>query len=113
MSEIYDEEIIDWQKFILKHSLALWDVIATCEINASSDSSIKNVVPNNIESLLKETEIEHIFLLGKKAFALYNRYVLDKTGIEGIYLPSPSPANAIKSQEVLVEDYRIIKEVTE
>lgn len=113
MSSLYETEIEDWQNFILNHRLALWDVIASCEIDKSSDSSIRNVIPNDVPSLIKETEIENIFLLGKSAYNLYNKHLKEKMGIEGIYLPSPSSANATMTLEKLIERYSIIKEVTE
>ncbi len=113
LSKVYEEEIIDWQEFIKEHDLALWDVLSSCEISSSSDSSIKNVEVNDIPALLAKTDIENVFLLGKSAYNLYNKYLLARTGIEGIYLPSPSSANAIKSLDDLTNDYRQIKEVTE
>lgn len=113
MSILYDEDISDWKEFILRNHLALWDVIASCEISSSSDASIKKVIPNDLSEILRTTHIAHIFLLGKSAYNLYNKYIYPETQIEGIYLPSPSPANAAKSIEELVESYRIIKEVTE
>ncbi len=113
LATLYDEEIGDWQEFILKHDLALWDVIASCEITASADSSIKKVEVNDIPWLLAQTEITHIFTLGKKAYDLYGKYLNKQTGIEAIYLPSPSPANATMSLEKLVELYGAIKEVTD
>lgn len=110
MEAIYDEEITDWQNFILKHHLALWDVIKECDIDSSSDSSIKNVLVNDVQSLIKETQIDRIFLLGKSAYNLYNKYLREKTGIEGIYLSSPSSANATKHLFDLIDEYKIIKE---
>lgn len=112
MSKLYDEDTEDWKAFILRHNLALWDVIATCDIEASSDSSIKNVTPNDIVNLIKKTKIKNIVLLGKTAYDLYNRYLLEKTNIEGIYLPSPSSANATFSLEDLMREYYIIKTIT-
>lgn len=108
MERLYDENATDWKNFILKHHLALWDVIATCDIEASSDSSIKNVVVNDIPGLLAKTKIDRIFLLGKSAYDLYNKYLKDETGIVGVYLSSPSSANASKRLDDLVEEYRVI-----
>lgn len=113
METVYEEKIEDWKEFILKHHLALWDVIAECDIESSKDSSIKNVKVNDIAGLIKMTNIENVFLLGRSAYDLYNRYLLKKVGIRGIYLPSPSSANATFSLEKLVEEYTKIKEVTE
>ncbi len=85
------------------------DVLSSCDIEKSSDSSIKNVEVNDIKSLIDKTKIDRIFLLGKSAYDLYNKYLLDSVGIEGIYLPSPSSANAGYSLDELIEKYKIIK----
>ena len=113
MENLYDEQITDWRSFILKHNLALWDVIKECDIESSSDSTIKKVEPNDINSIIEKCNIRHIFLLGKSAYNLYNKHIRELTQIEGIYLPSPSSANASISLEKLIEKYSIIKEVTE
>lgn len=113
LEKIYDEEIEEWKEFIIKHNLALWDVISSCEITGSSDASIREVKVNDIESLIENTKIKNIFLLGNKAAVLYNRYVLPKTKIKGVVLPSPSPANARADFDTLCEKYRIIKDVTD
>lgn len=112
LENLYNCQITDWKKFILDNHLALWDVIASCDIQSSDDASIKNVVVNDISNLISRTKIENIFVLGKKAFDLYNKYVLPSTGIIAIYLPSPSSANASFSLDSLVKEYEIIKEVT-
>lgn len=108
MSIIYNEKIIDYKEFILKHNLALWDVINSCEIKSSSDSSIKNVEVNNIEWLLKKSQISKIYVLGKKAYELYNKYIYPNLGIECIYLPSTSMANARYSLKELCKIYKQI-----
>lgn len=113
MEKVYEDSTEDWKSFILRHRLALWDVIEECTIDASSDSSIKNVKVNDIKSLIAQTEIKNIFLLGKKSYDLFNKCLKDEIKIEGIYLPSTSSANATKSLEDLVDEYEIIKEVTD
>lgn len=96
--------------FVLKHNIALFDVIKSCDINSSSDSSIKNIIPNNISKILKETKIEVIFTTGRKAYELYNKYIFPKTKIEAKYLPSTSPANCPKGiEEKLFKAYKEIK----
>lgn len=114
MYAIYEEEPnMDWRDFIIKHKLALWDVIESCEIDASSDSSIKNVRPNDIASLLEKTEIENIFILGQKAYDLYNKHIKEHVNIEAKVLPSTSSANASYSLEDLIKEYSIIRKITE
>lgn len=90
-------------RLILGNNFAVWDVIHSCEIVGSSDSSIKNVQPNDLTMLIKNSEIKHIFVNGKKAEALYNKYLREQTGIDGVVLPSTSPANAAWSEEKLAE----------
>ncbi len=94
---------------ILKNNLALWDVIASCEITGSSDSSISDVTANDLDVIIKNSKIERIFVNGKTAEKYYNKYTYPKTGIKAICLPSTSPANAAWNIEKLVEKWRIIK----
>lgn len=95
--------------FLLRHRIALWDVIASCEITGSSDSSIKNVVPNDLSQLLNQANIQRFFVNGKISEKYYRRYLQEKTGREAICLPSTSPANATWSLERLVEAWKTIR----
>lgn len=72
----------------------------------SSDSSIRNVVVNDISSIIKKSRITKIYTTGKKAYDLYNKYLFKETGIEAIYLPSTSPANASISYQKLIQIYK-------
>ncbi len=96
------------KKFLLRHKIAVWDVIHSCEITGSSDSSIKNVVVNDLSVILKQAPIRQIYVNGKKAFALYNRYMKAQTGQDAICLPSTSPANAAWTQKRLTEAWSAI-----
>ena len=69
------QTIEDKKAFLLKHHIAVWDVIASCDIVGSSDSSIENVLVNDINSLIEETSIETIYTNGKKAHQLYQKYI--------------------------------------
>lgn len=109
MSELFDEEITDIKEFLLKHHIALWDVVKSCDITGSSDASIKNVEVNEIWEIIHESNIAQVFTNGKKAYELYNKYVYPKTKIKAISLSSTSPANAIKRLNDLVDEYSIIK----
>lgn len=97
------------RKFILTNRLALWDVIASCDIIGSSDSSIKNVVPNDLSEILSVANIKQIFVNGKTAEKYYNKYIAKQIEQEAICLPSTSPANAAWSFERLVNAWKIIK----
>lgn len=99
--------------FILNNKIALWDVIASCEIVGSSDSSIRNVIPNDISPILKSANIKAIFTNGSTAHRLYKKYILPETGIADIQLPSTSPANATWSIDKLTEAWQCIGEVLE
>lgn len=106
-----NEEKID---FLLNNHIALFDVIKSCEINGSSDSSIKNVIPNDISKLIKNSKIKYIFTNGNKAHELYQKYIFKSTKIVDIKLPSTSPANCQKGiEKKLIEHYRKIKVILE
>lgn len=91
------------KRMLLAHRAAVWDVIESCDIIGSSDSSIKNAVPADIGRILEKTDIDKIFANGKKAESLYKKYIYPKTKIPVTVLPSTSPANAACSLEKLVE----------
>lgn len=101
---------IDEKKNLLKNNgIALWDVIHSCEISGSSDSSIKDVVPNDISKILENSSVEKIFVNGKTAKAYYDKYIKNITKCDAICLPSTSPANAAWSIDKLIEDWSQIK----
>lgn len=112
LASIFNEElpvtIIDKKEFLKRHNIALWDVLESCEIDGASDSSIKETIPNDIELILKNSKIEKIYTTGKTAYKLYNKYILNKTGMEAIYLSSTSPANAKMGFDELVLEYKKI-----
>lgn len=96
------------QEFLLSSNIALWDVIASCEITGSSDSSIKNVVANDLTEILNNANIKQIFVNGKTAEKCYNKYIRNKIGRDAVCLPSTSPANAEFSVESLVGEWKQI-----
>lgn len=97
------------KNFLLKNHIALWDVVSSCEIEGSADSSIKNVVPNDISVILNTAEIRQIFVNGKTAEKYYNKYIRPTVEKEAFCLPSTSPANAMKKVEDLIREWSIIK----
>jgi hypoxanthine-DNA glycosylase len=109
LSGVFETEIIDKEKFVLDHRVALWDVIDSCDIKGSSDSSIKNVKVNNILMLVNNSNITEIYTNGKVAQKLYDKYLKNEVGIEAINLPSTSPANAVYSLEKLLVYWKVIK----
>ena len=90
------------KEFLKAHHIALWDVIASCEIAGSSDASIREVTANDLTQILEAADIDAIYTNGSKAYDLYNRYVLPQTGRDAVKLPSTSPANAAYSTDRLV-----------
>ena len=103
------ETIEEKKAFLLENHIAIWDVIASCDIAGSSDSSITNVVANDIERLLTEAPIEAVFLNGAKAYELFMKYCSCKDKAEICKLPSTSPANAAWSLERLIEEWKKIR----
>lgn len=102
------QTIPEKKNLLLQHHIALWDVLESCEINGASDSSIKKPVPNNLKDIIGKSSIETIFVTGKKAEQLYNKFCLKDTNIPCIYLPSTSPANASIKYSELKKAYQII-----
>lgn len=100
--------------FLLRNHIAVWDVIASCEIEGSSDSSIRNVVPNDLSIILQKAPIRQIYTNGGTAFKLYEKYCLPSTGQKAIRLPSTSPANAAYSLDRLIAEWSVhLKETLE
>ena len=95
--------------FLLRHHIALWDVIASCTIVGSSDSSIRDAVPNDIRPILAGAPIREIYTNGQTAFRLYQKHLRPLTGREAVCLPSTSPANAAWSMERLMGAWSVIR----
>lgn len=110
LKEPVPDTIEEKKAMLLAHRIALWDVIQSCDIKGSSDSSIKNVQPTDIGMILEKTDITRIYANGNKAGQLYKRYQFPVTGIEAMVLPSTSPANAAWSLERLCKAWHVILE---
>ena len=108
LKEPVPETIEEKKAMLLVHRIALWDVIQSCDIKGSSDSSIKNVQPTDIGMILEKTNMTQIYANGNKAGQLYKRYQFPVTGIEATVLPSTSPANAAWSLARLCEAWKTI-----
>ena len=98
------------KKMLLENHIAIWDVIAECEIIGSSDSSIRNVVPAELEQILEAANIEKIYANGGTAKKLFEKFQKKKCGREISGLPSTSPANAAFSLERLLREWKCILE---
>lgn len=112
LANVFGEGIpgtIDEKKaFLLRNHVALWDSIASCELRGSADSSIANVVPNDLSPILRTCPSIRIFTNGKTSDACYRRHILPLTGVEAICLPSTSPANAAWALPRLCEAWKVI-----
>lgn len=109
MESVFQEKIEDKVDFLLNHSIALWDVLASCSIKGSSDASIKNAKPNHLKKIIKESQIKIIFTTGKTAFRYYEKFFKNQIHLPVICLPSTSPANCKVKTEELIKEYQIIK----
>ncbi|MBQ9834114.1 MAG: DNA-deoxyinosine glycosylase [Bacilli bacterium] len=98
----------DKREFLLKNHIALWDVIKSCDINGSADASIKNVVVNDIDLIIKNSQIKNIYCTGKISHKLFIKYFPQYISITTL-LPSPSSANATYSLERLIREYENVK----
>ena len=102
------QTIEEKRTMLLAHHIALWDVIASCRIEGSSDSSIRDAVPTDLSVLLAHAPIRAVFCNGQTAFRLYARYQEQETGLPAMLLPSTSPANAAYSVPRLLESWSVI-----
>ena len=115
MAAVYNDRLpetnVEKKEFLLKNHVALWDVIYSCNIIGSSDNSIRDVIPNEINVILDSCNIRAIFANGHTAEKLYNRYILTSSGREILRLPSTSPANAAWSLNRLISAWSVICDI--
>ncbi len=107
-----DAAISERRNFLLRHHIALWDVIASCQISGAADSSIKNARPNDFAQILSNSKIKQVFCTGKTAWSLWKKTCAEKYEepyqLTAECLPSTSPANAACSLEKLIEAYKVL-----
>lgn len=110
LAALFDEPVArdnEWRRDqLLRHHIALWDVLAACDIEGASDGCISNARPNDLSRILDASPIEAVFCTGAKAAELYARHCQASTGIPAVKLPSTSPANAVVGLDELVQAYR-------
>lgn len=111
-SDVTGDSLQSRRAFALRHHIALWDVIASCDITGASDASIRNATPNDLTPLLRDAPIARIFTTGAKSAQLYRRLIEPRLAATGITigmipLPSTSPANASMRLPALIEAYRL------
>ncbi len=107
--------ITERRDFLLRHNLAMWDLLASCEITGAADSSIKNAIPNDFTEILNASQIHHIICTGKTAYNLWEKkcaaHYEPRYKLNVHCLPSTSPANAQWNKEKLIEEYKIISKL--
>ncbi|MDY6309230.1 MAG: DNA-deoxyinosine glycosylase [Oribacterium sp.] len=112
VSAIYQENtpvtIPERRDFLLRHYIAVWDVVKSCEITGSSDASIRCAEVNDIRFILERAPIEEIFVNGKTAAKLYQKFTEPICGRQAYQLPSTSPANAVWSLNKLIAQWSVI-----
>ena len=108
--EAYPQTIEEKKALVLKHHIAMWDTIRSCTITGSSDSSIKDVVPNDLSVILDNSRVERIFCNGATSYRPYMKYIFPTTGVKAVKLPSTSPANAAFNLERLLTEWSMIKD---
>ena len=114
LSAVFDEplpvSVESKTALVLRHGIALWDVLASCDIDGADDHSISCPKANDFMPLLQKTNITRIFTTGQKAFKLYDALAKGATGIEAEKLPSTSPAKKRwYPMNVLIDYYQVLK----
>ena len=108
LNETVPQTIPEKKEMLLRHHIALWDVLRSCEIEGASDASIKRPVPNDLSVVLDRAPIQAIFCTGTKSAAFYRKLIEPVTKHSAITLPSTSPANCAVSFERLCAAYGAI-----
>lgn len=112
LATVYQETLpitIEEKKaLLLRHHIALWDVVAICEIKGSADSTIRNIVPNDLTMIFEKSKISKIYVNGKTAYQLYYTYLYPTVQKDAILLPSTSSANARYTIQQLCEEWKKI-----
>ena len=107
LGEPYRSDYAARVDMLLRHGIALWDVVASCDRQGSGDADIRNVKVNDFPAFYTaHPRIRYVFFNGGKAWELYKRHV-GMTESRHIYerLGSTSPAHAV-SFEARLHDWR-------
>ena len=112
IAALFEEEtpqtIEEKKAFVLRHHLAMWDTIYSCDIQGASDASIRNVVPTDLKTIVAHSRVTRVFCNGKTSWNYYHKYQEKELGIKAIALPSTSPANAAWTMPRLKEAWKVI-----
>ena len=96
------------QKLLQKHRIALWNLIAECDIRNSEDDSIQNERLNDISVIMKNSSVNHIFINGFNNIQYFHRVCRDSRAIPYTVLPSTSSVNQGFNLDQLIEAWKII-----
>lgn len=107
LEEPVPQTVPEKREMLLKNGVALWDVIGSCEVTGSADSSIRDASPNDLSRILSGSAVRAVYLNGRLAYRLYEKYAVP--GLPFFYLPSTSPANAAYSLDRLVAEWSVIR----
>lgn len=110
LGERLPADVAGRRALLLRHGIAMWDVLAACEIEGAADASIRQAVPNDLCRVLVAADIRGVFTTGKAAKRLYDRHCLPQTGMPAVCLPSTSAANAAWRLDALVKAYAALLE---
>ena len=108
LGEEVPQSVPEKKAMLLRHRIALWDVLAECEITGASDSSIRNPVANDLSVILDHAPVQAVFTTGATAWKLYTRLQKPHPGIEAVRRPATSPATCAVKMEALTEAYKAI-----
>ena len=108
LKENLPQTVQEKREFLLRDGIAVWDVIASCQITGSADSSIHQVIPNDLSRIFSVADIRAVFVNGKTAEKYFKKYQELQMGRKAICLPSTSPANAAYSFEELLKEWEKI-----
>ena len=111
--EPFPETVEEKKRLVLSRGIALWDVIGSCTVAGSADSSIRDVVPNDLRPILAAAPIRAIYVNGRTADAYYRKYQRSVLGRDAVVLPSTSPANAACSFDRLLSAWSVLKGTNE
>lgn len=109
-NEDVPESIAGKKRYLLKHKIALYDAIKSCNINGSSDDSISDISPSYINIILASSSIRCIYTNGTKAYKILEEYrpeVMKRYKV--VSLPSTSSANANYDMDKLLSSWSKIK----
>ena len=113
MARLCEEELpqtaADKTALCLRHGSALWDVIESCDIEGSADSSIRHAHVNDLSIILCQCDIRQIFVNGTTAYQLFRKYQKNSIGRDAMKLPSTSPANAAWTFDKLFVEWSVIR----